>query len=76
MLHFQAYSSGRGAIIIVTGGAGFIGSNLVKRLNDQSYTEILVVDNLANGEKSHLISLISAIPAPWHGAMDTGNAAF
>jgi ADP-L-glycero-D-manno-heptose 6-epimerase len=38
-------------MIIVTGGAGFIGSNLVKTLNDRGTDDILVVDNLTNGEK-------------------------
>ncbi|MFK5971541.1 MAG: ADP-glyceromanno-heptose 6-epimerase [Candidatus Marithrix sp.] len=38
-------------MIIVTGGAGFIGSNIVKALNKRGYTKILVVDNLTNGEK-------------------------
>ncbi|VBB09301.1 adp-l-glycero-d-manno-heptose-6-epimerase [Lucifera butyrica] len=38
-------------MIIVTGGAGFIGSNLVKGLNDQGYDNILIVDNLTNAEK-------------------------
>ncbi len=36
---------------IVTGGAGFIGSNLVKALNARGETDILVVDNLKNGRK-------------------------
>jgi len=38
-------------MIIVTGGAGFIGSNLVKGLNQRGYDDILVVDNLSNGQK-------------------------
>lgn len=38
-------------MIIVTGGAGFIGSNLVKRLNDSGYQDILVVDDLEDGRK-------------------------
>lgn len=38
-------------MIIVTGGAGFIGSNIVKGLNQQGRSDILVVDNLANGIK-------------------------
>lgn len=38
-------------MIIVTGGAGFIGSNIIKYLNDIGYNNILVVDNLKNGTK-------------------------
>ena len=38
-------------MIIVTGGAGFIGSNLVKGLNDAGRTDIIVVDNLASTQK-------------------------
>jgi ADP-L-glycero-D-manno-heptose 6-epimerase len=34
-------------MIIVTGGAGFIGSNLVHELNAHGHTDILVVDNLS-----------------------------
>ena len=36
---------------IITGGAGFIGSNMVKALNGRGITDILVVDDLKNGEK-------------------------
>ena len=35
-------------MIIVTGGAGFIGSNIVKGLNELGREDILVVDNLTN----------------------------
>ncbi|WP_313377329.1 NAD-dependent epimerase/dehydratase family protein, partial [Pantoea sp. CTOTU50773] len=38
-------------MIIVTGGAGMIGSNIVKALNDRGLTDILVVDNLKDGTK-------------------------
>ena len=38
-------------MIIVTGGAGFIGSNIVKGLNEQGYTDILIVDDLTDGHK-------------------------
>jgi len=38
-------------MIIVTGGAGFIGSNLVKGLNQNGLDEILVVDDLKSGNK-------------------------
>jgi ADP-L-glycero-D-manno-heptose 6-epimerase len=38
-------------MLIVTGGAGFIGSNLVHELNAHGLTDILIVDNLANARK-------------------------
>lgn len=38
-------------MIIVTGGAGFIGSNLVHELNAYGIFDILIVDNLANPTK-------------------------
>jgi ADP-L-glycero-D-manno-heptose 6-epimerase len=38
-------------MIIVTGGAGFIGSCMVAKLNQMGITDILVVDNLGDGEK-------------------------
>jgi ADP-L-glycero-D-manno-heptose 6-epimerase len=37
---------------VVTGAAGFIGSRLVAALNRAGVTEILAVDNLANGAKA------------------------
>jgi len=39
------------AMIIVTGGAGFIGSNVVRGLNRAGHRNILVVDNLQKGNK-------------------------
>ncbi len=38
-------------MIIVTGGAGFVGSNLVRALNARGENNILVVDDLENGVK-------------------------
>jgi ADP-L-glycero-D-manno-heptose 6-epimerase len=38
-------------MIVVTGGAGFIGSNIIKSLNQKSHTNILVVDDLSDGTK-------------------------
>src|SRR3989338_7361913 len=41
--------------IIVTGGAGFIGSNLVDALIEKGH-EVLVIDNLSTGRKENLNS--------------------
>ena len=38
-------------MIVVTGGCGFIGSNLVRGLNERGIDDILVVDDLSQGEK-------------------------
>jgi ADP-L-glycero-D-manno-heptose 6-epimerase len=38
-------------MIVVTGGAGFIGANLVAGLNKRGMKDILVVDNLAHADK-------------------------
>jgi ADP-L-glycero-D-manno-heptose 6-epimerase len=38
-------------MIIITGGAGFIGSNIAKALNNRGETDILIIDNLVNGKK-------------------------
>lgn len=49
------------AQIIVTGAAGFIGSNLVRALNERGERDILLVDHLGEGEKwRNLIGLRSA----------------
>ncbi|MBT8137819.1 MAG: ADP-glyceromanno-heptose 6-epimerase [Gammaproteobacteria bacterium] len=38
-------------MIVVTGGAGFVGSNIVKALNQRGRDDIIVVDDLTAGEK-------------------------
>ena len=43
-------------MLIVTGGAGFIGSNLVRELIDKTGEKVLVVDDLTNGKKYQNIS--------------------
>jgi len=36
---------------LVTGGAGFVGSHIVRSLNDRGDTDIVVVDDLSEGDK-------------------------
>ncbi|WP_110601594.1 ADP-glyceromanno-heptose 6-epimerase [Salinicola lusitanus] len=38
-------------MIVVTGGAGFIGANLVKALNARGHQDVMVVDDLSDGTK-------------------------
>lgn len=39
------------SLIVVTGGAGFIGSGVIRYLNDQGLQNILIVDDLGKSEK-------------------------
>ena len=48
-------------MIIVTGGAGFIGSNIVKGLNERGRDDILIVDNLTNMVKFKNIQGLKAM---------------
>ncbi len=43
-------------MIIVTGGAGFIGSKLIKALNRRGREDVIVVDDLSDGHKFHNIA--------------------
>ena len=43
--------------ILVTGGAGFIGSNLVRRLLQEGYRSVTVLDNLSTGYLENLEGL-------------------
>lgn len=40
-----------GAMVVITGGAGFIGSNLVAALSDRGQRDIVVCDRLGSGDK-------------------------
>jgi ADP-L-glycero-D-manno-heptose 6-epimerase len=37
--------------IVVTGAAGFIGSNIIQGLNQRGITNIIAVDDLTDGDK-------------------------
>ncbi len=68
-------------MIVVTGGAGFIGSAVVAHLNALGETDIVIVDNLAESTKwKNLVSLkyrdfihksqfLAALPTPAFGAV-------
>jgi UDP-glucuronate decarboxylase len=53
--HMKKYSNKR---ILVTGGAGFLGSHLCERLLNEGH-EVLCVDNFFTGRRSNLAHLIS-----------------
>ena len=40
--------------ILVTGGAGFIGSHLLQLLQGQQDVEVVVYDNLSSGRREHV----------------------
>jgi ADP-L-glycero-D-manno-heptose 6-epimerase len=46
-------------MILVTGGAGFIGSNIVKGLNKRGISDILIVDNLKASHKFRNLSSLN-----------------
>lgn len=43
-------------MLIVTGGAGFIGSNLIRGLNARGISDIMVVDNLTRADKHRTLN--------------------
>lgn len=49
----------KNSIILVTGGAGFIGSHLVDRLIAESAKEIIIIDNMFLGSEENLKNAIS-----------------
>lgn len=44
----------KGSAVLVTGGAGFIGSHLVDRVLAEGAREVVVIDNLFTGDESNL----------------------
>jgi ADP-L-glycero-D-manno-heptose 6-epimerase len=62
---------------VVTGGAGFIGSHIVRELNNRGVTDILVVDSMKQGDKC--VNLADCVVADYMDSSEflsavTGNA--
>ena len=51
-----------GAVVLVTGGAGLIGSHIVDRLVDEGAGEIRVLDNLVRGRRENLAGTMARRP--------------
>lgn len=47
---------------LVTGGAGFIGSTLVRKLADEPGVEVSIIDNLSSGKRSNIEEVASRVP--------------
>ena len=45
--------------VIITGGAGFIGSNLVKKLLELNVEKLLIIDDLSTGNESNISLIVS-----------------
>ncbi|HVW76218.1 MAG TPA: GDP-mannose 4,6-dehydratase [Alloacidobacterium sp.] len=48
--------------ILITGGAGFIGSNLAERLLAEPDTKVRIFDNLSRGGVSHNVKWLRSLP--------------
>jgi ADP-L-glycero-D-manno-heptose 6-epimerase len=57
-------------MIVVTGGAGFIGSNIVRELNLLGETEILIVDSLKSSPNPAHPKFLNLISAKFADFMD------
>ena len=42
---------------IVTGGAGFVGSNMVKKLNEKGIKDIIIIDSYGDDKMKNLLGL-------------------
>jgi UDP-glucose 4-epimerase len=51
-----------GAVVLVTGGAGLVGSHIVDRLVDEGAGEIRVLDNLVRGRRENMAGAMSRKP--------------
>ena len=59
--------------ILVTGGAGFIGSHLLQRLQAQQGVEVVVYDNLSSGRREHVPKAIRLVEGDVRDAEGLAN---
>ena len=65
----------RGKRVLVTGGAGFIGSHIVDLLCDEGCIEIVALDNMVRGRPENLrrrIDAWSSSPGAWRYSRQEG----
>src|SRR5262245_59537597 len=43
-----------GSRVLITGGAGFVGSHIADALMDEGVAEVIAIDNLVRGNRRHL----------------------
>lgn len=55
---------------VVTGGAGFIGSTLVRQLVVEGGSEVSVIDNLMTGDEKNLAEIASQVELNWADIRD------
>lgn len=54
--------NGSGRIVLITGGAGFIGSNLAERLLSEPDTKVRIFDNLSRAGVMHNVKWLRSLP--------------
>ena len=59
---------------IVTGGAGFVGSNMVKKLNEKGITDIIIIDSYGDDKMKNLLGLMFKDFVDYQDGLETVGA--